>query len=88
MDGHVGSKAVSVDEDANSKTAPAFVSFWATADKAEFHPGTVCPLMTQSGYWSPQDGRTFWGTRVCGRQKKFEPRGVKGGSVCNHSYTF
>jgi hypothetical protein len=30
--------------------AHAFVRFWTTADKAEFCPGTVCPLMTQSGH--------------------------------------
>jgi hypothetical protein len=39
-----------VDEDANSNRT-GVVRFWTTADKAEFYPGTVCPLMTQSGHW-------------------------------------
>ena len=31
-------------------TAPAFVRFWTKADKAEFSPEAVCPLMTQCGW--------------------------------------
>jgi hypothetical protein len=27
-----------------------FVRFWTIADKRGFWPGTVCPLMTQSGH--------------------------------------
>jgi hypothetical protein len=34
--------------EADIPTAPAFVRFWATADKGGFWPGMVCPLMTDS----------------------------------------
>jgi hypothetical protein len=35
---------------ADNPTAPAFVGFWTIADKGGVRPGTVCPLMTQSGH--------------------------------------
>jgi hypothetical protein len=35
---------------ANNPVAPAFVRYWTKADKAEFSPGSVCPLVTQSGH--------------------------------------
>ena len=33
----------------DNPTAPVFVRYWTKADKAEFWPAAVCPLMTQSG---------------------------------------
>ena len=35
---------------ADNPTAPAFVRYWTKADIAGFWPGTVCPLLTQSGH--------------------------------------
>ena len=41
---------------ADKPTAPAFVRFWATADKVTFGAAAVCPLMTQSGRgWTCRD---------------------------------
>lgn len=35
---------------ADNPTAPVFVRYWTKADKGEFQPATVCPLMSQSGH--------------------------------------